>query len=176
MLWVCGDCTARYSVGAPRCPQCGSTNHQEDGMAKISLHGGPSNAAVDIPVDDLTGRQPLEVQRATDPTGTVETEADRVDREHQAALEAAGEQAPEQDSDTDQGGDPSSQPPDQAAGMNSSASSESPATSSLPAPTSSGSSAPTTGNHSAPEPTEASTAPSTATDPVPSPLGERPHP
>jgi RNA polymerase subunit RPABC4/transcription elongation factor Spt4 len=24
-VWVCKGCTAAYSVGAPRCPQCGST-------------------------------------------------------------------------------------------------------------------------------------------------------
>ncbi len=27
-LWHCKDCTAAYSVGAERCPQCGSTDYQ----------------------------------------------------------------------------------------------------------------------------------------------------
>jgi hypothetical protein len=31
VLWICKACTCRYSVGAPRCPQCGSTDHQEAG-------------------------------------------------------------------------------------------------------------------------------------------------
>lgn len=46
-LWICRGCTAAYAVGAPACPHCGSTefreDHEEDGMAKITLHGGPSN-------------------------------------------------------------------------------------------------------------------------------------
>jgi RNA polymerase subunit RPABC4/transcription elongation factor Spt4 len=49
-LWICTDCTARYSVGAPSCPQCGSTEYVEEGaqdMAKVTVHGGPSNAAAD---------------------------------------------------------------------------------------------------------------------------------
>lgn len=47
MLWICNSCTAAYSPGAPRCPQCGSTDYLEQGeeMAKITVHGGPSNAA-----------------------------------------------------------------------------------------------------------------------------------
>lgn len=45
-LWVCLGCTAAYSVGAPRCPQCGSTERREDGedMAKVTVHGGATNA------------------------------------------------------------------------------------------------------------------------------------
>lgn len=31
MLLICCDCTAAYSVGAPRCPQCGSTRCVEQG-------------------------------------------------------------------------------------------------------------------------------------------------
>ncbi len=29
-LWHCVDCTAAYSVDAPRCPQCGSKKHVDD--------------------------------------------------------------------------------------------------------------------------------------------------
>jgi len=50
-LLVCTDCTARYSVGAARCPQCGSTEHVEEGqepMAKITVHGGPSIAGASV--------------------------------------------------------------------------------------------------------------------------------
>jgi hypothetical protein len=49
-LWVCAGCTSRYSVGAARCPECASTEYVEEGaedMAKITVHGGPSNAAAD---------------------------------------------------------------------------------------------------------------------------------
>lgn len=53
-LWICRGCTAAYSVGAPRCPECGSTDYREDhvkegpdDMAKITVHGGVSNAAAD---------------------------------------------------------------------------------------------------------------------------------
>lgn len=31
MLWVCSECTTKYSVGARQCPQCGSTESHEDG-------------------------------------------------------------------------------------------------------------------------------------------------
>jgi hypothetical protein len=52
-LWECGECTTRYAVGAPKCPQCGSTVRvnentqppEEDEMAKITVHGGATNAA-----------------------------------------------------------------------------------------------------------------------------------
>lgn len=62
-LWVCLDCTTAFSVGAPRCPHCGSERHaeeheaaalgiqhgvpvesEEDDMPKITRHGGPSVA------------------------------------------------------------------------------------------------------------------------------------
>jgi len=49
-LLVCTGCTARYSVGAAQCPQCGSTEYVEEGaedMAKITVHGGPTNEAAD---------------------------------------------------------------------------------------------------------------------------------
>lgn len=59
-LRVCLDCTAAFAVGLPRCPQCGSERHAEEGQAvalgiqpgvpvveeehmpKITRHGGPS--------------------------------------------------------------------------------------------------------------------------------------
>jgi hypothetical protein len=54
-LWECAECTAKYSVGAPKCPQCGSTirvndlvaPEEEEDMAKVTVHGGASNAAAD---------------------------------------------------------------------------------------------------------------------------------
>lgn len=49
-LWQCTDCTCRFAVGAVRCPQCGGTDYVEDGaegMAKITVHGGATNALLD---------------------------------------------------------------------------------------------------------------------------------
>lgn len=43
--WGCADCTTVYSVGAPRCPHCGSTNRTGDDMPKITRHGGASIAS-----------------------------------------------------------------------------------------------------------------------------------
>jgi hypothetical protein len=42
--WECSECGAAYAVGAPACPQCGATDHAEEGVAmpKISKVGGPS--------------------------------------------------------------------------------------------------------------------------------------
>lgn len=49
MLWICLGCTSRYSVDAPRCPECGSTEYVEEGqdMPKITVHGGASYAPAD---------------------------------------------------------------------------------------------------------------------------------
>jgi N-acetylmuramoyl-L-alanine amidase CwlA len=55
-LWHCAECTASYSVGAPRCPECGSVvrvneatqlEEEDKDMAKVTVHGGPSNEAAD---------------------------------------------------------------------------------------------------------------------------------
>lgn len=46
-VWICGECTAAYSVDAPRCPQCGDNQPIKEGeqlMPKITVHGGASNA------------------------------------------------------------------------------------------------------------------------------------
>lgn len=49
-LWICTGCTTAYAVGAARCPQCGETNHVEEGtaMPKITVHGGPSIAGASV--------------------------------------------------------------------------------------------------------------------------------
>lgn len=65
-LLVCLDCTTAYAVGVPLCPHCGSERRAEQGtaaamglhargvkeetMPKITVHGGPSNAADEQPV------------------------------------------------------------------------------------------------------------------------------
>ena len=56
-LWECAECTTKYSVGAPECPQCGSDLRvnektqppEEEQMAKITVHGGPSTPPADEP-------------------------------------------------------------------------------------------------------------------------------
>lgn len=46
-LWLCLDCSAAYSVGQSRCPNCQSTDYIEEGvMPKITVHGGATNDAL----------------------------------------------------------------------------------------------------------------------------------
>lgn len=54
-LWVCAGCSTAYAVGLPACPQCLSTDREEDHpMPKITLHGGATNAAEDeAPADEV---------------------------------------------------------------------------------------------------------------------------
>jgi hypothetical protein len=60
-LWRCRRCGTRFAVGLPYCPQCTSTDHEEDGaMAKTTVHGGPSNAAG-------VGESPAPAPAATEP-------------------------------------------------------------------------------------------------------------
>jgi hypothetical protein len=48
-LRLCRECTTRFAVGLPACPQCGSTDHEEDGaMPKITRHGGPTIAGAAV--------------------------------------------------------------------------------------------------------------------------------
>lgn len=51
-LSVCQQCTTRFAVGLLACPHCRHTEYYEEGstMPKITVHGGPSNAAADLPV------------------------------------------------------------------------------------------------------------------------------
>jgi hypothetical protein len=54
-LWQCAECTTRYAVGLPKCPHCESVVRvnentqpdEESEMAKVTVHGGASNAAAD---------------------------------------------------------------------------------------------------------------------------------
>lgn len=47
VLRACLECTTSFAVGLERCPQCGSTNHVEEGseehMAKIGRETGPTD-------------------------------------------------------------------------------------------------------------------------------------
>lgn len=65
--WTCGACTAEYSVGAPRCPQCSATDPiTEEGsvMPKVSVHGGASVAAEETVIE---GEHGPELVPLTDP-------------------------------------------------------------------------------------------------------------
>jgi hypothetical protein len=44
MLWHCLECTTCYALDLQACPNCGSTNREESGMPKITVHEGPTNA------------------------------------------------------------------------------------------------------------------------------------
>lgn len=56
MLLYCRDCTTAYAVGLHRCPHCTSERvSREPIMPKITVHGGPSNAA------DLPAPEPVDV-------------------------------------------------------------------------------------------------------------------
>ncbi|NUS79156.1 MAG: hypothetical protein HOV70_23560 [Streptomyces sp.] len=76
-LWACTECTARYSVGAPCCPQCGSTDHVEEGSQdmtpKVTVHGGPSIADEEVVVEGENGRELVPVSEA-DPDKVVAEE------------------------------------------------------------------------------------------------------
>jgi RNA polymerase subunit RPABC4/transcription elongation factor Spt4 len=44
----CEGCTTLFAVGLRMCPNCRSKDFHEEGeMPKITVHGGPSNAALD---------------------------------------------------------------------------------------------------------------------------------
>jgi hypothetical protein len=55
-LWECAECTTKYAVGLPKCPHCESVvrvnentqpEEEDSEMAKVTVHGGASNAAAD---------------------------------------------------------------------------------------------------------------------------------
>lgn len=50
-LWVCKKDGVRYAVGAPACPQCGSTERYEDGAeagAAAEVDYVPDGSATDV--------------------------------------------------------------------------------------------------------------------------------
>jgi hypothetical protein len=49
-LNVCAHCTTHFAVGAEHCPQCGNADYYLEGsMAKITVHGGPSDKTLPQP-------------------------------------------------------------------------------------------------------------------------------
>ena len=76
-LWICDDCTAAYSPGATKCPQCGSTEHTEEGMPKITRHGGASNKAnPPTEPEDVPSGETVDTSPASDPSTEEEDSAD----------------------------------------------------------------------------------------------------
>lgn len=51
MLWVCEGCGTRYAESLETCPHCGAqerhADYEEDAMPKVTVAGGPSNAAAE---------------------------------------------------------------------------------------------------------------------------------
>ncbi|MFG2372559.1 hypothetical protein ACGFY9_13910 [Streptomyces sp. NPDC048504] len=93
-LWVCLDCTAAYSVGAPLCPECGSERHAEEGtaaafgiqhgvpidieeddMPKITRHGGASVAGEEPAADEAEGGE--DVSAGADTSTSSETPSEK---------------------------------------------------------------------------------------------------
>jgi hypothetical protein len=75
-VWVCKGCTAAYSVGAPRCPQCGSTEYadeEEQNMPKITVQGGPSIAGVSGGWSDTDSADPWPAPGADEVEGGEES-------------------------------------------------------------------------------------------------------
>lgn len=79
-LSVCQDCTTRFAVGLLVCPHCRSTRFYEEGsvMPKITVHGGPSNAAVDLP--SATATPDLDPESVPENAAAVTVTADGVDQ------------------------------------------------------------------------------------------------
>ncbi|HEY0638392.1 MAG TPA: SAP domain-containing protein [Pseudonocardiaceae bacterium] len=94
-LWICTNDEVAYSVGAPRCPECGSTEYVEQGseeheMAKSTRLGGVSNQQAEQPRvvtappqdGDATPVGALGPARDGDPAGVVQPMGDRLVGEH----------------------------------------------------------------------------------------------
>lgn len=69
MLWICDACTSRYSVGAPRCPECGATAHHDDGaIPEATLDSAPAHSATKAEWVAYAGRLGLVESAAEDLT------------------------------------------------------------------------------------------------------------
>lgn len=64
-LWVCKECTTRYSVGAPKCPHCGAVDRTDMAGNEIDATGevvapaetveaGDSDDSAKAPADKAT--------------------------------------------------------------------------------------------------------------------------
>lgn len=106
--WVCLTCSTTYSVDAPACPHCGSAVYAEEGteqadMAKITVHGGASNAAA-VEEEGSAMSEVEESAEAVEETAVEEAEAvaEGDGGEEPAADDAAeGAAAAEESADAD---------------------------------------------------------------------------
>jgi hypothetical protein len=69
-VWVCTNCQTSYEPGPARvCPACRRPDHYGQGvqpnMPKITVHGGPSNAAADSGAAEVAGSAAPEPQEET---------------------------------------------------------------------------------------------------------------
>lgn len=69
-LWRCTACTTLYSVGAPSCPQCSSTEYEEDGAMPKIHKGRPDTHEADLPVEAEAEVEPAPAPRKRAPKGT----------------------------------------------------------------------------------------------------------
>jgi RNA polymerase subunit RPABC4/transcription elongation factor Spt4 len=108
-LNTCNECTTSFAVGIAKCPHCGSKDYSEEGssMPKITLHGGPSNAAADADTSpDVSAAAPQDATFST-PEGDHQLSPDAVtkfDVESEpepapASAESEPEKAPEPEPD-----------------------------------------------------------------------------
>lgn len=90
-LMVCRRCGTVFAVGLSRCPNCTAEDAyqqgEEDGMPKISVHGGPSNAAEELEASDRAGASNEE----SAPPVVVGGEAPAPDPEEPATVKALQE-------------------------------------------------------------------------------------
>jgi len=153
-LWVCGGkagCGTKYAVGLFRCPRCHNTAFYEDGdpMAKITRHGGASDKT--LPTPDAAAVEPDPTPAtAADQAEAEQAEATVVDLPGGAAFPSAVEE---------EGGE------EPSPGSSSSASTETPQTSSEPSNKTRPRRARMTASRSAKDRTENSSARSTDGDP-----------
>jgi hypothetical protein len=95
VTWVCLDCSTAYSVGAPLCPHCGSERRadegsaaalgiqagvrveteEENGMPKITRHGGASVAGEEPEADTVEGGE--DVSAGADTSTSSETPSEK---------------------------------------------------------------------------------------------------
>jgi hypothetical protein len=68
-LWRCRACGCSFAVGLPYCPQCTSTDHEEDDgtMPKITKHGGPSDRYAADYAEPVTAEDTAEARVTTYP-------------------------------------------------------------------------------------------------------------
>lgn len=65
---TCRGCTARYSVGAPACPQCGSTDRVEgDAVADPDLASPLDAPAAELPPAAADATTPAKAKAAAKP-------------------------------------------------------------------------------------------------------------